>query len=328
MPSAKYLIAVVSAVLALGTTACTGSGESDPSGPGISGADDAAVGTSETSEPPPSTGAATSTPGTVAEGSPGSRWLPGASRPLTLHWVLSGPLDLDDPVAMGLRDLAGDPLPEPDVYDIDGQMNSESTVRALQARGKRVICYFDAGVYESYRPDAGQFPSSVIGNPDEGWDNSWWLDIRQIAVLEPIMRARIEECRAKGFDAVEPDEIDGYSNDSGFPLTAADQLAYNRAIATWVHDAGLSVGLKGDIDQAVDLVSSFDWTLNEECFRYDECDLLNAFVEADKAVWIAEYRATDLTAEDCAEAGRNRWNAARYELGLPSDGGRQPCGGW
>ncbi len=229
---------------------------------------------------------------------------------------------------MGLRDLAGDPLPEPDVYDIDGQMNSESTVRALQARGKRVICYFDAGVYESYRPDAGQFPSSVIGNPDEGWDNSWWLDIRQIAVLEPIMRARIEECRAKGFDAVEPDEIDGYSNDSGFPLTAADQLAYNRAIATWVHDAGLSVGLKGDIDQAVDLVSSFDWTLNEECFRYDECDLLNAFVEADKAVWIAEYRATDLTAEDCAEAGRNRWNAARYELGLPSDGGRQPCGGW
>ena len=302
---------------------------------------EAATSTSGTDGAPASSAADPTVPGspaTLAPGAggtqrapavvPGSRWRPGASSPLTLHWVLGGVVDVNDPVAMGLRDLAGNPLPEPDVYDIDGQMNSEATVKALHARGKRVICYFDAGVYESYRPDAGLFPKSVIGSPDEGWDNSWWLDIRQIAVLEPIMRGRIEACRAKGFDAVEPDEIDGYSNDSGFPLTAADQLAYNRAVASWAHEAGLSVGLKGDIDQAADLVSSFDWTLNEECFRYDECQLLNAFVKADKAVWIAEYRAADLTAQDCAAAVRNRWNAARYLLGLPLDGGRQPCGGW
>ena len=35
------------------------------------------------------------------------------------------------------------------------------------------------------------------------------------------MAARFDECREKGFDAVEADLVDGYARDSGFPLTAA-----------------------------------------------------------------------------------------------------------
>lgn len=230
---------------------------------------------------------------------------------------------------MGLRDMNGATLPAPDVYDIDGQMNTAATVAALHRAGKKVICYFDAGVFESYRPDAGLFPRSVIGAPDEGWNDSFWLDIRQVSVLEPIMRARIADCKAKGFDAIEPDEIDGYENESGFPLTYEDQLVYNRAVATWAHEAGMSIGLKGDLEQAADLVDWFDWTLNEECGRYDECTTggggLQVFSDAGKAVWIAEYRTRDL---DCAALTARRWNAALYALGLPTDGARQPCPGW
>lgn len=275
----------------------------------------------------PSPGASEASGATRGPGS-GDWWRPTGTEPLALHWVLDQPLDLDDPLAMGLVDPEGNPLAAPDVYDIDGQTNSAETVEALHRMGKIVICYLDAGVYEAYRPDAHRFPPEVIGRADVGWDDSWWLDIRQIEVLEPIMRDRIENCRAKGFDAVEPDEIDGYQNDSGFPLTYDDQLAYNRAVAAWVHEAGLSVGLKGDIEQAADLEPFFDWTLNEECFRFDECELLRPFVDAGKAVWIAEYRAEDLGAGHCAEAAANRWNAARYQLGLPADGGRIPCPGW
>ena len=269
-------------------------------------------------------------PPTTAGGkTPTTIWKPSSQQPLALHWVLDGPLDLNDPVAMGQRDPDGDALPEPDIYDIDGQMNTAATVSALQQRGKKVICYFDAGAYESYRPDAERFPKAVIGSPDQGWDNSFWLDIRRIDVLEPIMRDRIADCKAKGFDAVEPDEIDGYENESGFPLTYQDQLAYNRAIATWAHEAGLSVGQKGNLEQTADLVDWFDWTLNEECGRYDECSTggggLQQYSDAGKAVWIAEYRAADL---DCAAMSRQRWNAALYELGLPADGGRGPCPGW
>jgi hypothetical protein len=254
--------------------------------------------------------------------------MPTADRPLTLHWVLDGPLDLNDPVQMGLRDFAGNPLPEPDVYDIDGEFNSAATVRALQARGKKVICYFDAGVFETYRTDAHKFPREVIGNPDEGWDGSYWLDNRRIDVLEPIMRARMQMCRDKGFDAIEPDEIDGYSNNPGFPLTYQDQLRYNKALARWAHELGMSIGLKGDIDQAADLADDFDWTLNEECYEFNECTpALRSFTQRNKAVWIAEYKNYSATtwAAICANSRAERFNTARYQLGLPRNGGRQPC---
>lgn len=42
------------------------------------------------------------------------------------------------------------------------------------------------------------------------------------------MQARLDLAVQKGCDGVEPDNVDGYQNNSGFPLTAQDQLAYNR----------------------------------------------------------------------------------------------------
>jgi hypothetical protein len=273
------------------------------------------------------------------------RWQPTAARPLSLHWVLGSALNLADPVQAGKRDLTGKALSEPDVYDIDGQLNSAATVAELHRRGKKVICYFDAGVYETYRPDAGRFQTlkpQIWGNPDVGWDNSYWLDIRRIDELRPIMQDRIKMCKDKGFDAVEPDEITNWSNDSGFPIRYQDQIAYNRAIASWVHAAGLSVGLKGDLEQAHDLVGDFDWTLNEECFQYDECTTvtnsgpgadgkdysgLPLFVKANKAVWVAEYQgyAPAKWNDICAISRAQHFNTARYTLGLPTGGGRTPC---
>jgi hypothetical protein len=58
----------------------------------------------------------------------------------------------------------------------------------------------------------------VIGDPYEGWPGERWLDIRRIDLLAPLIGQRLELCRIKGFDAVEPDNIDGYTNDTGFSL--------------------------------------------------------------------------------------------------------------
>jgi hypothetical protein len=248
----------------------------------------------------------------------GDWWRPTNERPLTLHWVLGGPLDVSDPGALTA-----------DVYDIDPDLNPRSTVELLHDLGKRVICYIDAGVYEDYRDDADRFPKEVVGEPDVGWPGSYWLDIRRIDVLRPIMQDRIARCAEMGFDAVEPDEMVNYSNDSGFDLTYEDQLAYNLAFASWVHDAGLSVGLKGDIEQAADLEPHFDWTLNEDCYLYEECTEydggLENFSDVGKAVWIAEYPsewpAGRLDWEAIvADATAHRWNVALYALGLPADG--------
>jgi hypothetical protein len=240
-------------------------------------------------------------------------------------------LDVDDARDMGLTDPSGRPLaePPPDVYDIDWEYNPASTVARLHDLGKRVICYVDVGVFEDYRGDAAAFPKSAIGSKDSHWEGSYWLDVRRLDVLLPIMERRVATCREKGFDAVEPDEVDGYANASGFPLTAADQLTYNRALADLVHRYGMSVGLKGDIDQAADLWSSFDWTLNEQCFQFDECDALSrTFVANGKAVLQVEYDdpgagfVVDLP-DVCRRAASSGFNSMKMPLGL--DGGRWPC---
>ncbi len=70
------------------------------------------------------------------------------------------------------------------------------------------------------------------------------MDIRNLSVLGPIMRSRLDMCKNKGFDAVEFDNVDGYTNNSGFPLTASDQIAYNTFLAEEAHKRGMSAFLK------------------------------------------------------------------------------------
>lgn len=131
------------------------------------------------------------------------------------------------------------------------------------------------------------------------------------------MAARMDMCRAKGFDAVEPDLMDGYVNRTGFPLTAAHQLAYNRMLARLAHERGLAVGLKNDLAQIPRLVGDFDFAVNEECAQYGECAALTPFVRAGKAVFHVEYALT--AREFCPTARR---------LGLSSMVKRLDLGAW
>ncbi|MFI8323091.1 endo alpha-1,4 polygalactosaminidase [Streptomyces sp. NPDC085529] len=231
------------------------------------------------------------------------RWRPTAG--LAWQWQLSGKLD---------------PTVDVPVYDIDGFDHPAATVADLHRRGRKVICYLSTGAWEDFRPDADRFPKSVLGRSN-GWAGERWLDIRRTDVLEPLMTERIDMCRAKGFDAVEPDNMDGYRNRTGFPLTAADQLAYNRLIARLAHERGLAVGLKNDLDQIPQLLADFDFAVNEQCAEYDECHRLAPFVAADKPVFHAEYELP--LADFCPESRELGLSSLRkrYEL----DAWRRAC---
>ncbi|MFJ6388859.1 endo alpha-1,4 polygalactosaminidase [Streptomyces sp. NPDC091972] len=227
-----------------------------------------------------------------------SRWRP---RPgVAWQWQLTGRVDTSVDVP---------------VYDIDGFDQSRSVVSALHDKGRKVICYLSTGAWEDWRPDAGEFPESVIGRGN-GWEGERWLDIRAVDVLEPLMADRLDMCREKGFDAVEPDNMDGYRNRTGFELTAADQLRYNRLIAELAHERGMSVGLKNDLDQIPELVGDFDFAVNEQCAQYGECGDMKPFVDAGKAVFHVEYELP--TSRFCAESRRLRLSSMlkRYELGV------------
>lgn len=175
-----------------------------------------------------------------------------------------------------------------DIYELDLFDTPTGLIDALHASGRKAICYINTGTWEDWRPDQASFPAGMKGRGN-GWPGEKWLDIRQIHVLGPLMEARMDLCRSKGFDGIETDNIDGYTNDTGFPLTYQDQLAYNLFLSQAAHARGLSIGLKNDLGQILDLVGHYDWMLNESCFDYDECGLLTPFVQAGKTVYTLEY---------------------------------------
>ena len=114
------------------------------------------------------------------------------------------------------------------------------TVAALHRQHNRADCELRAGVWEPGRPDARRFDPSMIGAPA---DDGRWLDIRQLAPIATIIDDRLGLCVAKGFDGVTFTAVDGYRHGTGFPLTEADQTAFNRAISDLARRRGLGVAL-------------------------------------------------------------------------------------
>jgi hypothetical protein len=188
--------------------------------------------------------------------------------------------------------LTGTPSVEPvQATDMDGFDNSAATVAAFHARGQRAICYIDVGTWEDWRADASAFPSIVLGSGN-GWPGERWLDVGQLSVLEPIMTARFQMCQQKGFDAVEPDNMDGYENSTGFAITSAQQLAYDTWIAQEVHSLGMAVFEKNDPDQAGQLEPYFDGVIDEQCNQYSACSSYQSYLRAGKPVLNAEYQSS------------------------------------
>ncbi len=166
--------------------------------------------------------------------------------------------------------------------------SSLDLIQSLKDDGKKVICYFSAGSYEDWRSDKGDFPISALGDNMDGWEGEQWLDISN-EELASVMKARLDLAKEKGCDGVEPDNMDGYTNNTGFDLTADDQLAYNKFIANEAKKRGLSIGLKNDLNQIVELEPYYDFAINEQCHQYNECNLLVPFINANKPVLNVEY---------------------------------------
>jgi hypothetical protein len=234
-----------------------------------------------------------------------AHWVP--PQHLTWYWQLQGRVPSSEPVM---------------AYDVDGFDTSSREVARLHAEGKRVICYIDVGTWENWRPDAGSFPRSVLGNGN-GWPGERWLDIRQLKVLEPIMTRRFQMCARKGFDAVEPDNIDSQGNDPGFPITLAEQARYAEWVAREVHSLGMAVFQKNDPEQARELQPYFDGALVEQCNEYQECGSFEPYLRAGKPVINAEYKRS-LYPRFCTADARLGIMGALYDLALD---GRlyEPC---
>lgn len=205
--------------------------------------------------------------------SPGESW----------DWQLTEPIDLERKVEV--LDL------HPDLVDADA-------MRALQARGAKTICYVSVGTLEKTSPDRDRFPKEVVGKVYGDWPDERFLDIRRLDVLLPLMKARFLACKALGFDAVEPDNMDVHENESGFPISEEHVASYVLALAKIAHEAGLAIGQKNVPELTGRFVGTLDFAIAESCFQDGWCEELAPYVAAGKAVFDAEYldRPLDLAA--------------------------------
>ncbi|MFJ2862648.1 endo alpha-1,4 polygalactosaminidase [Kitasatospora sp. NPDC087314] len=335
----RLLPAAIALAAAMLATSCSSSGSDDDNGSSADGSPSSPPAATAPTTPdggttpatPPDTGTATATPGTPS--APGPPTAPGTSTPPGATPAPGTPGSTTAPPPAGARwqptpglawqwQLGGtvDQSVDVPVYDIDGFENDASVVAALHAKGRKVICYINAGSWEDFRPDSAAFAKSLQGS-DTGWKGEKWFDIRKLDQLRPLMAARFDMCRSKGFDAIEPDTIEAYNQNSGFPLTPDDQLKYNRMLAQLAHERGLAIGLKNDLDQIPALLPDFDFAVNEECSQFDECDRVAPFVKAGKAVFHVEYKLG--TDQFCAKAKSLGFSSMQKKLDL--NAWRKPC---
>jgi uncharacterized protein (TIGR01370 family) len=176
------------------------------------------------------------------------------------------------------------------VFDIDWE-ESASVVQQLHQAGKKVICYVSVGSWEDWRPDAASFPVAVLGNAYPGWPGEKFVDIRAQA-LRDIMAKRLDTCKTKGFDAVEPDNMDVFSSNSGFPLTQADGVDYAKWLATGCHNRGMAIVQKNASEITASIRPVYDGALTEDCYDGNWCADMQAYLDANQPVFACEYNAS------------------------------------
>jgi hypothetical protein len=206
-----------------------------------------------------------------------------------------------------------DPSLAVDVFDIDWEEGA-SVVSQLHQAGKKVICYVSVGSWEDWRPDASSFPAAVLGNDYPGWPGEKFVDIRAQA-LRDIMAKRLDLCKTKGFDAVEPDNMDVFSSNSGFPLKQTDGVEYAKWLATESHARGMGIVQKNASEITTNIQSVYDGALTEDCYDGNWCADMQPYIDANKPVFACEYTNSIFT-KACAWGKTKKYSFILKSLDL------------
>ena len=199
------------------------------------------------------------------------------------------------------------------IIDIDAFSATKELVDAFHARGIKVIAYVSVGTLENYRPDYALLPEEVIGSIYPEWPDERFLDIRAIEKMKPFITSRFDMIMEKGFDGIEPDNIDIYGIDNDFDLTLNDAKLFCEWIIDEAHSRGLSIGQKNTEELVPLLYKEFDWALTEDAFDDNMEDAFSTYVANGKPVFSAEYtdrmNVAEFTAGVCPKATQLKYFA-------------------
>nr|WP_269326978.1 endo alpha-1,4 polygalactosaminidase [Kineosporia mesophila] len=176
--------------------------------------------------------------------------------------------------------LGGDYAPVRSVKVVD----RDSTGEAVE--GVYSICYVNAFQTQDYQKDfwtktrarRALLLKDATGEPyeDPNWPGEFILDTRtrnKRAAIAKIEYTWIDACKAKGFQAIDPDNLDTWTR---FPqLERAGNLALATLLAKRAHGQGMAIAQKnaGELSRKTRLAVGFDFAVVESCQVYDECGL-------------------------------------------------------
>ena len=211
------------------------------------------------------------------------------------------------------------------LLNIDGFDATAAKVAELKQKGIYTVCYINAGSYQPGQPDSSQYPSYLKIQADPDWAGEYFLDVTDVfkpnSVLAALLKARFKMCKDKGFDALEPDNLQNDENVSGGKITKQQQIDFNGWVADTAHQYGLAVFQKNGPDNVLlkdrtgkMMVEKFDGILNEQCQEYNECAALAEYPKRGKLALNVEYNA-GITL-DCALSNLLQINSIKKDLGL------------
>jgi len=248
-------------------------------------------------------------------------WRPSASGPNNgpeFQWELDHPLNISSAAdtGSGAVNALGQRSGATTVFDIDGIINPASTVAALHSLNDKAICYIEVGAAGNYYSAAEEnvpvtyyqqlSQAGDLGQAEAGYPE-YYLNIAAPSTVRIIEAMIKQQCAAKGFDAVEPDIDDSYTDSTGFGITEQENIQYDRTLGAYAHSLGLAWGQKnGDNDPEFSqaLEPTTDFLLDEECNYYQTCGIVTPpYVRAGKLVLNAEY-TDDWGANVTADLGR------------------------
>ena len=174
------------------------------------------------------------------------------------------------------------------------------------------ICYVNAFQTQSDeewvdRPDEkANWPRDLVLEElgdDPSWGGEYLVDLSSAdkrARAAEWVQAMIESCAAKGFKAVEYDNLDSWTRFDGTPVEdrvpfgKRQAIAYAELLTDRAHALGLAVAQKNTLGlrrRQVRMRIGFDFAIAEACGRYSECQDYRALYG--NRVIAIEYRRRD-----------------------------------
>lgn len=177
------------------------------------------------------------------------------------------------PVKAGFDYQLGGAYPPPSGVEVVSRDHG-----AAPAAGRYDICYVNA--FQAQPGAEGEWGDLVLrdanGEPviDEDWHEAL-LDLRTPDKRERAaakVNAWTDECAAKGFQAIEPDNYDSYTRSHGL-LSESDAQAFVRLLSAHAHEKGLAIAQKNTSELAGRRQENgLDFAVAEECGEQENCD--------------------------------------------------------